>query len=284
MSATPAMNIYAQGTTKDDLVDIKGKVIDEVAKATISTKIKNTFGVGDPAAGSVTYDRFKSAVSKDYGTAREAGSGDPIKNTGKVTNNIDDNQELVEEYENSDVKRFGIVDLIDRRHTSQSSSMARYLDRAYFTEAEAVGTGITGLINTTPIQDNLETVIQNVETVENDWVDGVDRSMIVLTVKPSIYGKLANYLNEIKNEITGETEVLFNGQVRIFSNHRQTKDIIAMAEGAVAQDVNVYDYDPARIPLSNAVEGSLFYDQGTEAVMPDLVFFADLEEPEVDEG
>ena len=277
MSATPARNIFLTGTDKDDLVDIKGKVIDEVAKATISTKIKNVFGVGDPAAGSVTYDRFKSAVSNDYGTARTAGKGDALKNTGKVTNNIDDNQELVEEYENSDVKRFGIVDLIDRRHTSQSSSMARYLDRAYFAEAEGVATNLTGLLADDPIQDSLETVIQNVETVENDWVDGVDRAMIAVTVKPSIYGKLANYLNEVKNEITGETEFLFNGGVRVYSNHRQTKDIVAMAEGAIAQDVNVYDYDPARIGLSNAVEGSLFYDQGTKAVMPDLVFAANLE-------
>jgi hypothetical protein len=276
MSATKALNIYADGTNKDDLVDIKGAVIDEVAKATVSTKIKNTFGVGDPAAGSVTYDRFKSAVSKDYGTAREAGKGDALKNTGKVTNNINDNQELTEEYENSDVKRFGIVDLVERRHRSQSSSMARYLDRAFFAEAEASGTAVTGLVDTTPIQDNLETVIQNVETVVNDWVDGVDRTMIVLTVKPSIYGKLANYLNEIKNEITGETEVLFNGQVRIYSNHRQDSDIVAMAEGAIAQDVNVYDYDPERIPHSNAVEADLFYDQGTKAVMPDLVFTANI--------
>lgn len=276
MSATSAMNIFTTGTTKDDLVDIKGQVIASVAKATVSTKIKNTYGVGDPAGGSVTYDRFKNAVSKDYGTAREAGKGEALKNSGKITNNINDNQELVEEYENSDVKRVGIVGLIDSRKTNQASSMARYLDTAFFAEAVAKGTGVTGLVATTPIQDNLETIIQNVETVVNDWVDGVDRPLIVLTVKPSIFGKLANYLNEVKNEITGETEVLFNGQVRIFSNHRQTKDIVAMAEGAIAQDVNVYDYDPARIPLSNAVEGSLFYDQGVTAVMPDLVFTADI--------
>lgn len=275
---TKAMNIFAQGTSLDDLVEIKGKVIDSVAKATVSTKIKNTYGVGDPSAGSVTYDRFKNAVSKDYGTARTAGKGDSIYNSGKVTNNIDDNQELVEEFEQSDVRRFGVVDLVQRRATSQASSMARYLDRAFFAEAEAKATEITGLVEATGIEENLEKVIQTIESVENDWVDGVDRAMIVLTVTPKIYGKLANYLNEVKNEVTGQMDVLFNGNTRIFTNHRQTKDIIAMAEGAVAQDVNVSDYtDPTRVPFSNAIESSLFYDQGATAVMPDLIFAADIE-------
>lgn len=271
-----AKNITLNGTNKDKLAAIKGDIIESVAKSTVSTKIKNKYGVGDPASGSVTYDRFKNAVSKDYGTARTDGKGVGIVNSGKVTNLINDSKEIVEEFENSDVKRYGVSDLLSRRKANSASSMARYLDTAYFAKAVAEGQTITGLTKAAPIQETLEKAIQAVETVVNDWVDGVDRAEIVIAVKPAIYGRLANYLNEVKDEITGTVDVMFNGQVRIFSNHRQTKDIIVMHEGAIAQDVNVYDYDPQRVPFSNAVEASLFYDQGTKAVEPDLVFHADL--------
>ena len=275
--AVDAHNIYSDNaTTKAKLAEIKGQIIEAVIKGTVSTKIKNTFGIGNPSAGSVTYDRLKNAVSKDYGTARGAGKGEPVRNTGRVINNIDDRQEIVEEYDNTDIKQFGIADLITRRKNSQAISLARYLDKAFFAEAVKSGTEIQSLTSATPIEEVLEKVIQTVETVKNDWVDGVDRSEIVLTVTPAIYGKLANYLNKVKNEITGEVDVLFNGQVRIFSNHRQTKAIIAMHEGAIAQDVNVFDFDPQKVPFSNSVEASLFFAQGTKAVEPDLVFYADL--------
>ena len=219
---------------------------------------------------------MKNAVAKNYGSARKDSKGEPVRNTGRVINNIDDRQEIVEEYDNTDIKQFGIADLITRRKNSQASSLARYLDTAFFAEAVKSGTEIQSLTSATPIEEVLEKVIQTVETVKNDWVDGVDRSQIVLTVTPAIYGKLANYLNKVKNEITGEVDVLFNGQVRIFSNHRQTKAIIAMHEGAIAQDVNVFDFDPQKVPFSNSVEASLFFTQGTKAVEPDLVFYADL--------
>ena len=203
--AVDAHNIYSDNaTTKAKLAEIKGQIIEAVIKGTVSTKIKNTFGIGNPSAGSVTYDRLKNAVSKEYGTARGAGKGEPVRNTGRVINNIDDRQEIVEEYDNTDIKQFGIADLITRRKNSQASSLARYLDTAFFAEAVKSGTEIQSLTSATPIEEVLEKVIQTVETVKNDWVDGVDRSEIVLTVTPAIYGKLANYLNKVKNEITGE--------------------------------------------------------------------------------
>ena len=277
MANTPAINIYAAGTSKDDLRDIKGAVIEGVAKASISTKIKNKYGVGDPAAGSVTYDRFKNSTSQAYGTARQAGSGNPIRNTGKVTNNIDDKQEIVEEFENTDIAAYGVVDLVERRANNESKSMANYIDDKFFDEAETVATVITIPQSITAIEDILENVIQTVESIKNDWVRGVARNEIVITASPAVFGKLANHLNVIKNAVTGEEEAVFNGGVRVFNNINQTADIIAMHEGAIAQDVTVRDYtDPTRIPFSDAMEVSLFYKQGTEAVEPDLVFKASI--------
>ncbi len=277
---TEALNIYADGTNKDDLVEVKAGIIESVQKGTLATKLKSQVGSGSAAAGSKVYDRFKNAASNAYGTARAAGQGEALRNTGKVTNLINDRQEIVEEYEEDDLARYGIVEASKRRAINMASAMQRYLDRKFFEKAEAVATKITSLTTALPIQETLEKVIETLETVENDWVDGVPRELIALSVTPAIYGKLANYLNEVKNAITGEAEIKFNGNVTIHSNHRQTADIVAMATGAVAQDVIVYDFNPRGIPHSNAIENSLFYTQGTEAVMPDLIFKATIAEAE----
>ena len=277
---TEAYNIYADGTNKDDLIEIKGAVIETVAKTAVSMKIKNRYGVGDPAAGSVTYDRFKTSASKAYGTARTAGKGDALKNTGKVTNNISDRQEIIEELEEGDVTRFGVVDLVERRQNDEAASMVAYLDGKFFAEAESEATAIAGLTTDMKIEDIIEKVIQTLESVKNDWVRGVPRNQIRIAASPAIFGKLSNHLNTIKNSITGEEQAVFNGGVVVYENINQTADIVAMHEGAVAQDVNVRDYtDPARIPFSSAYEVALFYDQGTKAVEPDLIFKATLTEP-----
>ena len=71
--AVDAHNIYSDNAeTKAKLAEIKGQIIEAVIKGTVSTKIKNTFGIGNPSAGSVAYDRLKNAVSKDCGIAQGA--------------------------------------------------------------------------------------------------------------------------------------------------------------------------------------------------------------------
>ena len=78
--AVDAHNIYSDNaTTKAKLAEIKGQIIEAVIKGTVSTKIKNTFGIGNPSAGSVTYDRLKNSVSKEYGIARGAGKVESTK-------------------------------------------------------------------------------------------------------------------------------------------------------------------------------------------------------------
>ncbi len=270
-----AKNIFLNDSDKDKLVEIKGKIIESVVKATVSSKMKNEQGVGDAASGSVTYDRFKNSVVSAYGTARTAGKGEALKNSGKVTNNIDDAKEITEEFQKSDVDRYGIPSLMEKRKFNHAQSMAVVLDKIFFEKAVSEGTAISGLTASDPIQETIEKVIQTIETIENDWVEGVPREIIEISLKPSVYGKLQNYIDPVENSITGAQEYLFHG-VKVYSNGRQTKDVVAMAHGAIAQDVNVYDYDPTRIPLTNAVECSLFFDQGTKAIMPDLVFFGDL--------
>ena len=277
MARTDALSIYTDSNTRDKLAEIQGFVIETVQKSAVSEKMKNTEYSGDPTAGSVEIDRFKNAQVDDYGTARAAGAGNKILNTGKVIINIDEDKEIVEEIAKKDVKLYGIASIMDKRKKNQALRMIADLDTRFFAQMVTDGTEVTGLTTATPLVDNLESIIQSVETTQNDWVDGVDREMIEISVKPAIYGKLLNYIDSVPNPISGLKEDVFHG-VKIYSNHRQTKDIICAIHGAVGQPVTVDDYEPEKIQLSNNYDCSLFYSRGTKAVMPDLIRYADIAE------
>ena len=277
MARTDALSINIDANTADKLAEIQGFVIEAIQKGAVSEKMKNTEYSGDPTTGSVEIDRFKNAQVDDYGTARAAGAGKKILNTGKVTININEDKEIVEEIAKKDVKLYGIASIMDKRKKNQALRMIADLDTRFFAQMVTDGTEITGLTTATPLVDNLESIIQSIETTQNDWVDGVDREMIEISVKPAIYGKLLNYIDSVPNPISGLKEDVFHG-VKIYSNHRQTKDIICAIHGAVGQPVTVDDYEPEKIQLSNNYDSSLFYSRGTKAVMPDLIRYANIAE------
>lgn len=268
MARENALNIYVNDNDKDKLAESYGHVIEAVQKGAISEQIKNKNYSGDPSTGSVEIDRFKNASIDDLGTARTGGAGKALKNTGKVTINIDTDKEIVEELANKDVKLFGLAGMAEKRRANHTKRMIAYLDTQFFACAVSEGTGISA--TGTTVAEKLENLIQSVETTQNDWVDGVDRDMLVLTVKPALYGELLNYIDSVPNSLTGLKEDMFHG-VRIYSNHRQSKDAICMIEGAVAQPVVANQYEAERIPLSNSVALELFFSKGTKAVMPDLI-------------
>lgn len=133
-------------------------------------------------------------------------------------------------------------------------------------------------------------MIQTLETVHNDYVDGVDRSMMDLVLTPAKYGLLRTFLDTQSNpnvDTAGEEFGMYHG-VRVYSCTRmpvttetveETKtkttvtDALLMVRGAVAQPVVVNQYgDPEKIQLSNDYAVSLFYDYGTKALTPDLIF------------
>ena len=268
MARTDALSIYLDQSNKDKLAETYGEVIEAIQKGAISEQIKNKNYSGDPASGSVEIDRFKNAEIKNYGTARTAGNGEYLKNTGKVTVNVDTDKEIVEEIENKDIQLYGIAGMAEKRKVNHEKRVIAYLDNEFFATAEAEGSAVTPTGST--IQEQVEELIQSVETTVNDWVDGVDRDMLVITATPAVYGQLLNYIDSVPNSITGLTDNLFH-KVRIFSNHRQTKSLICMIDGAVAQPVVTDEYDAERIPLTNAVALELFFSKGTKAVMPDLI-------------
>lgn len=277
MARTDALSIKANPSTQDKLAEVQGFIVDAVQKGAVSEKMKNTDYSGDPTSGSVEIDRFKNAQVDDYGTARAAGAGNKLLNSGKVTININEDKEIVEEIAKKDVKLFGIPTIMDKRKANQAMRMIADLDTRFFTQMVTDGTEITGLTMATPLVDCLEKIIQSVETTQNDWVDGVDRELIELSVKPGIYGKLMNYIDSVPNPISGVDENVFH-KVKIYSNHRQSKDVICAIHGAVGQPVTLDEYEPEKIPFSNNYDCSLFYSRGTKAVMPDLIRFANIAE------
>lgn len=272
MAHTSTLGItISDGNTLDALMEKYAEVIDMVQKGAISQQIKNINLSGDPEAGSVVVRRMATSIARTLGTARTEGVGDKLSNNG-VTVNLNVDKEIVEEIARKDIDMYGIPDILAKRVVNHELAMIRDLDTAFFTEAEAEGTEVD-VSGESTIEAKLEALIQAVETVENDNVDGVDREMLVVTLKPSVYGDLRNYLDTVTNP-NGQSYEVFH-DVRVFSNVRQTEDAICMAMGSIAQPVHATPYAESDIPLSNDKAVMLFYSYGTQAVMEDLIAYAD---------
>lgn len=275
MARTDARSIYdsSDDATKAKLAELSGKLIEGIFATAISSGIKNTDYSGDPTTGSVEVNRFKNAVSKDYGTARGAGKGEALRNTGKVTVNINQRKEIIEEVNGTDLALFGLAGLAEKRANNHLKQMVAVLDRAFFTEAEAKATNVV-LTGITAIEEVAEKMIQTIISVKNDWVDGVDKEDVVMTLNPKAYGKLRNYLDKVTvptvNSGTREINV-FHG-VETIENLRQTADVLIQIKGAIALPVLVKQYDAEKIPLSNDYGLELFYDYGVTVVAKDLIF------------
>lgn len=261
------------GADKDKLAETLGGIIDNMQKSMISMQIKNKDYSGDMNAGSVEVSRFTNSKSKDAGTARTTGKGDLLDNKGKVKVFLDKHKEIVEEIKASDIKTRGLGNILAKRGKNHRVTMERELENAFWKEAETAGTAITLPASATTIEEKIELVIQSIETVKNEFVDGVERDLIAISVKPTIYGQIRNYVDKIPGSTLGfEVEKVgkYHGVI-VFSNHRQSDDIIVSALDSIAQPVNVYPYDIKNIPLSNDLALMLFFDYGTKAVTPDLI-------------
>lgn len=279
MSRIDSLSILLDPSGKDKLSEKYGPVIENLQKSTISGILKNRDLSGDPTSGSVEAKRFVNASSKAYGTARAAGAADKIK-AKPVPVSINTDRELLEEVEEKDTRLYGTDNLIDRRISGHSKSMERDLERAFFSCAETSGTAYT--LTATAINEQVEELIQKIETTKNDYVDGVDRDMISVILDTATYGKMRNFLDTSANnsnvDTAGRDFGLFHG-VKVYSSVYLPSGVtmVAMADGAIAQPVMTTLSDPVKIQLSNAYSFGLFYSYGTEAVMPDLIYHVSAE-------
>ncbi|MBS5661928.1 MAG: hypothetical protein KHW79_11740 [Clostridiales bacterium] len=280
MARTNAISLLSAASTPATLEEIYGLVIENVQKSTLSTALKSQMYTGNPAAGSVEFKRFVNSSSKAYGTARTAGKGDKVT-APPTTVNLSTHKEIVEEVAKFDIDTFGVADIMRRRADNHVLSMSAELDRAFFTEANTSGTAFTPASGVTDIQNIVESMIQTLETTKNDYVDGVDRSMMDLVLTPAKYGELRLYLDTQSNpnvDTAAEEFGLYHG-VRVYSCTRMPADgsnitnALLMVRGAIAQPVVVNQYGaPEKIPLSNDYAVSLFYDYGTKALTSDLIY------------
>lgn len=269
-----SLNMLLDTTGKMYLAEQYGKVIENVQKQTISGKMKNTELSGDPTAGTVEAKRFANAESKAYGTARGAAKGDGVK--GKtVTIPINKDKEIVEEIEQKDVSLLGVEGLIAKRSANHTLRMVAELDTDFFAVAgtDATEVDLTGI---TAIEEQAEAMIQQCETTQNKYVDGVPRSMMSMVCTPKFYGKIRTYLDKVTVPGVGASDEEFYAYhgVKTFScvHMPQDVDVLVMCDGSIAQPVMSTPYDAEKIPLSNAYGVELFYNYGTQSVMPDLIF------------
>jgi hypothetical protein len=270
MSKIDALSIYLTNNDLDQLKELDGEFIDLIQKSALSEKYKNQKYSGNPESGSVAINRFVNAQIDDYGTARGLGEGKKFKNQ-KVTVQLTDYKELIEEIETLDLELHPVGDIIGKRQQAQASKVATYLDREFFNAMKDEGTKVT--ITETDIEKKLEALIQSVETTVNDFVDGVDRSDLVLFLTPAEYAKVRDYLDVItlpNIDSTSNVISMFRDVV-VESNFRQEVPAICAINGAVAQPVRVKDYTPETIPLSEAIAVSKFFNKGTKVITPDLV-------------
>lgn len=273
MARIESLNILNSSAGKEYLAETYGKVIENVQKTMISEQMKNRDLSGTPKSGTVEAKRFVNTESQTYGTARSGGKGEAIK-ADPVVIPINTNKELINEVEEKDTVLYGVDGLIQRKAQQNANSMKRELERAFFTEAKTSGTKAT--LTGTTIQEKVEELIQKVETLKNDYIDGVDRDMIHLVLAPAIYGQLRTYLDEgvanVQTNIEGFGS--YHG-VKVYSSTYLPTDVtmVAMIEGAIAQPVLTSLDEADKIPLSDAYHFGYFFYYGTKAVMPDAVFY-----------
>jgi hypothetical protein len=270
MAQQDALSIFLNSTaTKDKLAEIYAEVQGTIATTALSLQLKNTNIVGDVRAGSVKVFRMKTAEDDDYGTARAAHEGRKVQNNGVIVK-IDTNKEIVEEFEKYDLDRYGLPTLLSQRSASHAIRMAVSLDKKYFEVLQQTATIVS--VSGSSTADKVLDLIRTLEAVENENVEKVDRALMVLTLAPEWYDSLRQYIHTLPNPNGGGVSIeQFHG-VQVLMAPRQGYDAIVQVRGSIAQPVSVTPYAPVNIELSNAVAVKMFYDYGTYAVMPDLVY------------
>lgn len=288
MARTDSLNVLDDNGDEALLAESYGRVIENYQAMSNIARIK-AVGSGDASTGSLVFSRFQNATVNTYGTARTAGEGDELLDD-QVTVNLSNHKEIVEEISKFDATHYGIGDIMRRRVPNQALRMQAHLDRAGWaklkTAAAAYDTAnstthtanVTYPNGTTPNYLGLvEQVVVSLETTQNDYVDGIDRSYIVVALKPSIFSKVQQQLDTVfaYDGSTGLKEVPgYHGYQVVSEKYLPSgTDFIVTVVGALAEPVYSDGYQaPEKIQLSNNYAVSLFFDYGVAALTPDLIY------------
>lgn len=292
MARTDSINILDDNGDKALLAESFGRVIENYQAMSNVAKIKAVNGSGDPSTGSVVYSRFQNATVNTKGTARTAGKGDELLDD-QVTVNLSLHKEIVEEISKFDITHYGVGNIIARRSINHAMRMQAHLDRAALSAlktaaaAASHASDVTYANGTTPnYLDLMEQVVVSLETATSDYVDGIDRSMIAVLLKPSIYSKVQQSLDKVYayDGATGMKEVPGYHGYQVFNEKYLPSgtDFIVTVVGSVAQPVYSDGYtNGGRIPLDNNYEVSLFFDYGVGVLTGELVYEGEFKEAAV---
>ena len=252
-------------------------IIKNVGRKTISSLFKNTLLSGDPKAGTLTARRYASAQSKKYGTARENGKSDPGRAL-PVSVDINIDREIFEEYEEKDIRLNGIPGLLAERRVAIEGAMVRELDEKFFAVAVDPTIGGTEVTATgTTVKDRLSALILTLHKTKNDFVDGVEKGDIHVTLDADAYEEMRDYI-DTKANANVQTDIEEFGRFHgawVYSNNHQPEGIemIAMCKESIAEPVMPSDYRAEKIPFSDAYNVGLPYYYGCKPVMPDLIYY-----------
>ena len=281
MSRTQALSIYVSESTKAELRNAIAGVFENLAKQTISGKLKSKNATLNEKAGSIEFKRFANATRQAYGTARTAGAGSKIVAPATVVN-LDRNSEIVEEVNAFDAASFTEEDLnafLARRKVALQQSVERDLDREFFAAAKAGGTKGAD-ISGTDIKAQIGEIIVALETTQNDYVDGVEREQMALVCSPALYQKIKTELNDCYNFAGTTADEIFKGidGVATFSSNRLPVgvDYVLMTMDSIAQPVMLSDTDIEKVPLSNEYAVEVFWRNGTKVLAQELVRYGAL--------
>lgn len=275
-----SLNVLLDGSESGKMLlkEAYDGVLENVQKQAVSVQLKNTDLSGDPTAGTVEAKRFVNSASQNYGTARTAGKGNAVK--GKtVTIPIDTDKEFVEEIEDKDIKLLGVDGIVAKRSSNHAMRMAAELDEKFFAVGKTSGTQFKPAKAVTSIQDIVENAILLLESLKNDYIDGLPRDMLRIVFDAETYSEMRMYLDTVVNtnvDTTTESFVMYHG-VRCYSSNRLPAGVkfeIMMNE-SIAQPVMSQSYSAEKIPLSNAVAIELYFNYGTKAVTPDTIYWYD---------
>lgn len=275
-----SLNVLLDGSSDGKMLlkEAYDGVIANVQKGTVSSKIKNTDLSGDPTSGTVEAKRFVNASSQPYGTARTAAKGTAVK--GKtVTVPINVDREFVEEIEEKDIRLLGVDGLVAKRSANHAQRMVAELDTAFFAEGKNSGTQFKPAKAVTDIKDIVESAILQLEKLKNNYIDGLDRSMLSITFDPDTYSAMRMYLDTVSNtnvDTTVEEFVMYHG-VKCYNSNRLPSGVKfeIMMDESIAQPITSKPYSAERIPLSEAVAVEMFFYYGTKAVTPDTILWYD---------
>lgn len=286
MAQTQALSIYTTDDAKAYLRNVIVGIFENIGKDTISGRLKSKNADLSQAAGSYEFKRFANATSQEYGTARAAAAGQKIQ-VDPVTINMDTNREIVEELNLFDGQSFtqeSFEAFVQRRKNNIALAIQRELDRNFFSAAKnggTVSTALPKLTLTENIVEQLEDLFIELETVQDDFVDGVDRELMALVVSPKVYGKLKTELNDVYNFSGTVEEGTFKGVngVATFSSNRLPAgvDYILLTMDSIAQPVLMTDVNVEKIPLSNDYAIETFYRTGSGVLAKNLVRYGSIQ-------